>query len=239
MEEAAKHLLSKKKEEKVWPILLIVGIFACMFILWYLMALQQRLLDVRSPEFRLDSVVVSPCPLTPSLAVAASAGGSSNNSNWYLTATWDLSLVFINPNHILGVSYNNFRAGLLYGDEEKKDKLILAMTPLPLPPLNKMSQTTINFSLAMVRSYVGEDMANELLMGGGSGGCYGAARLGVKLFGELTYMVPPQGSFTRDLWSQQFVITTGIFCGLFPPHYNGTGQGGECEGFYSQTPCRC
>ncbi|KAH0992787.1 hypothetical protein GBA52_004270 [Prunus armeniaca] len=196
------------------------------------MALQHRLLDIRSPEFRLDSVVVSPCPLTPSLAVAASAGGSSNNSNWYLTATWDLSLVFINPNHILGVSYNNFRAGLLYGDEEKKDKLILAMTPLPLPPLNKMSQTTINFSLAMVRSYVGEDMANELLMGGGSGGCYGAARLGVKLFGELTFMVPPQGSFSRDLWSQQSIITTGIFCGLFPPHYNGTGQGGECEGFH-------
>ncbi|CAL8081743.1 unnamed protein product [Prunus armeniaca] len=216
-----------------------MGIFSCMFILWYLMALQHRLLDIRSPEFRLDSVVVSPCPLTPSLAVAASAGGSSNNSNWYLTATWDLSLVFINPNHILGVSYNNFRAGLLYGDEEKKDKLILAMTPLPLPPLNKMSQTTINFSLAMVRSYVGEDMANELLMGGGSGGCYGAARLGVKLFGELTFMVPPQGSFSRDLWSQQSIITTGIFCGLFPPHYNGTGQGGECEGFYSQTPCRC
>ncbi|CAB4299414.1 unnamed protein product [Prunus armeniaca] len=218
MEEAAKRLLSKKREEKVWPILLIVGIFACMFILWYLMALQQRLLDIRFPGFRLDSVFVSPCPLTSSLAVAASAGGSSNNSNWYLTATWDLSL---------------------YEDEEKKDKLILAMTPLPLPPLNNMSQTTINFSLAMVRSYVGEDIANELLMGGGSGGCYGAARLGLKLFGELTFMVPPQGSFSRDLWSQQSVRTTGIFCGLFPLHYNSIDQGGECEGFYSQTPCRC
>ncbi|VVA41652.1 PREDICTED: YLS9 [Prunus dulcis] len=212
----------------------MVGIFACMCIHWYFMALQDRWLDVRFPEFRLDSVVVSPCPLTPSLAV----GGSSNNNSWYLTATWDLSLVFINPNHILGVSYDNFRAGLLYGDEEKKDKLILSMTPLPLPPLNKMSQTTINFSLAMVRSYVGEDMANELLMGGGSDGCYGAARLGVKLFGKLTFMVPPQGSF-RDLGSQQPVTTTRKFCGLSPPHYNGTGQGGECEGFPSQTPCRC
>ncbi|PQQ18688.1 hypothetical protein Pyn_30045 [Prunus yedoensis var. nudiflora] len=82
------------------------------------------------------------------------------------------------------------------------------MTQLPLPPLNKMSQTTINFILAMVRSYVDEDMANELLMGGGSDGCYGAARLGVKLFGELTFMVLPQGSFSRDLWSQQAVRTT-------------------------------
>ncbi|ONI29309.1 hypothetical protein PRUPE_1G192400 [Prunus persica] len=247
MEEAAMRLLSKKRKEfpeccrlrNVWPILLMGGIFACLSILFYLMALQNRLLDLKFPKFRLDSVVVSPCPLTPSLAVAASAGGSSNNNNWYLTATWDLSLVFVNPNHILGVSYKNFRAGLLYGDEEKEDKLILAMTPLSLPPLNKMSQTTINFSLAMVRSYVGEDMANELLMGGGSDGCYGAARLGVKLFGELEFMVPPQGSFTRDLWSQQAIRTTGKFCGLFPPHYNGTGQGGGCEGFRSQTPCRC
>ncbi|KAB2628657.1 cyclic nucleotide-gated ion channel 1-like [Pyrus ussuriensis x Pyrus communis] len=51
--------------------------------------LRDAKLSPEFPEFLVDLVAVSPCPLT-----AAS-------SSEYLTATWDLTLVAINPNRKL------------------------------------------------------------------------------------------------------------------------------------------
>ncbi|KAH0992786.1 hypothetical protein GBA52_004269 [Prunus armeniaca] len=144
------------------------------------MALQDRWLDVRFPEFRLDSVVVCPVPTHPESCCCCCCG-------------WLLQQQLVLHRH-RGPEPGG---SLLWGRGEEgqphsRNDAIASST------FNQDEPDHHNFSLAMVRSYVGEDMANELLMGGGSRGCYGAVRLGVKLFGELTFMVPPQGSF-RDL----------------------------------------
>ncbi|CAB4262889.1 unnamed protein product [Prunus armeniaca] len=156
MEEVAKRLLSKKRKE----------FSECCRLR------NDRWLDVRFPEFRLDSVVVSPVPTHPESCCCC--------CEWLLQ-----------QQQLVLHRHRGPEPGE-EGQPHSRNDAIASST------FNQDEPDHHNFSLAMVRSYVGKDMANELLMGVGSRGCYGAARLGVKLFGELTFMVPPQGNF-RDL----------------------------------------
>ncbi|CAN6574723.1 unnamed protein product [Malus baccata var. baccata] len=162
--------------------------------------LQDAELSPEFPEFRVDLVAVSPCPLI------------ATSSSEYLTATWDLTLVAINPNRKLDLYYENLRAEIFYGDDKESDSnLKLGMAPLPPIYVSKMNKTTLDFSVVMARSYVGTDVANDLIISSASSSCYGSGRLWLKLFAAGVHL-------------------SRLSCDLFPP--NGTtGQSRACQYF--------
>ncbi|KAM1130499.1 hypothetical protein EV1_044788 [Malus domestica] len=187
--------------------------------------LRDAKLSPEFPEFRVDLVPVSPCPLT------------ATSSSDYLTATWDLTLVAINPNRKLDLYYENLQADIFYGDvDDKESDINLKLGTAPLPPIyvSKMNQTTLDFSVVMARSYVGTDTANDVIISSSSSStspsCYGSGSLWLKLLGFFRYNTTLFGLDTSQL--------TRFSCDLFPP--NGTaGQSRACRGFYRGHRCYC
>ncbi|KAM1358117.1 hypothetical protein ACFX1Q_045115 [Malus domestica] len=209
-----------------WPavikplcLILFVG---CMSIIFYFQVAHENWLNPLAPEFRIYSAAVSPCPLAPTPPSAA-------NRYHSLTATWNFNLVFANPNTKLDLYYESLQADLFYGDEKTKDKLMLATTPLPLLALTTMTQTTFNVTFATARAYVSDEAAKELIISSNSSsagdGCYGSAKLGVKLTGFFR--------IDKSLWFSSY------FCDLSPPNYNVTDQSSECEIYNPAERCVC
>ncbi|KAM1460866.1 hypothetical protein TB2_045123 [Malus domestica] len=181
--------------------------------------LQDAELSPELTEFRVDSVSVAPCPLI------------ATSSSEYLTATWDLTLVAINTNRKLDLYYENLRAEIFYGgDKESNSNLKLGTAPLPPIYVSKMNQTTLDFSVVMARSYVGTDVANDLIISSTSSSCYGSGRLWLKLFGYFRY--------NSTLFAAAGVHLSRLSCDLFPP--NGTtGQSRACQYFSPIYRCIC
>lgn len=203
------------------PLLLILFVGG-MSIIFYFQAAHEHSLNPLAPEFRIYSAAVFPCPLTPTPPSAA-------NRYHSLTATWNFNLVFANPNTKLDLYYESLQADLFYGDEETKDKLMLATTPLPLVALTTMNQTTFNVTFATKRAYVSDDAAKELIISSNSSsagdGCYGSAKLGVKL----------TGFFRID----KGLVFSRYFCDLSTPNYNVTDQSSQCEIYNTVYRCVC
>ncbi|TQD95326.1 hypothetical protein C1H46_019118 [Malus baccata] len=96
---------------------------------------------------------------------------------------------------------------------------MLATTPLPLLALTKMNQTTFNVTFAMTRAYVSDDATKELIISSNSSsagnGCYGSAKLEVKLTGYFR--------IDKGLWFSRYL------CDLSPLNYNVADQSSQCE----------
>ncbi|KAM1460863.1 hypothetical protein ACFXTO_046106 [Malus domestica] len=72
----------------------------------------------------------------------------------------------------------------------------------------------------MARSYVGTDVANDLIISPSSSSCYGSGRLWLKLFGYFRY--------NPRLFAVAGVQLSRLFCDLFPPNRT-TGQSRACQ----------
>ncbi|KAM1428962.1 hypothetical protein ACFX2I_045209 [Malus domestica] len=106
---------------------------------------------------------------------------------------------------------------------------MLATTPLPLLALTTITQTTFNVTFATAKAYVSDDAAKELIISSNSSsagdGCYGSAKLGVKL----------TGFFRID----KGLVFSRYFCDLSPPNYNVTDQSSQCEIYNTVERCVC
>ncbi|XP_021833451.1 uncharacterized protein LOC110773252 [Prunus avium] len=110
------------------------------------------------PKFHLHSATVS--------LIKASA--------FEFTAKWDVTLVAVNPNHKLTVSYHSLHATILYetsDSDQAKARVLLATKPVAPPPaLSTKTETTHRFRIETLSGHLSGDVAKKISEGRGRGG---------------------------------------------------------------------
>ncbi|KAB2607932.1 protein YLS9-like [Pyrus ussuriensis x Pyrus communis] len=180
-------------------IIAAVALFAVMSIISFISWLVLR---PQLPEFRVESASVSPLNATSS----------------ELTATWDFTLLAANPNHKLTIFYDRLTASPVYGR--------VPLTTAAVPPFvsAKRNQTRVNFKLATVGEYVGDNVARGIA----DGKDRGSVRFGVWVAAWVRFK---SGVFQSRSRLLQVYCNRVEFTGFARNNGTGTltGQSSPCE----------
>ncbi|KAJ1378475.1 Late embryogenesis abundant protein [Sesbania bispinosa] len=143
---------------------------------------------------RLDSAIVTSLNTT-------------NNTN--LTATFDFTVIFQNPNQKLSVSYKNLEAKVWFGN----DNFTLASTPLPPFSQEIKTETKVQAHMVVVDGYIDGGVAKEIAQKR----AHGPVSLGVKVLGLIRFNLNSSIFHTRHF---PLKVTCEPVVISFPPDKN-------------------
>lgn len=121
----------------------LLGFFACVAVLILIAFVDWLVMHPKLPEFKVESATV------PQLDLSRSE----------LTATWDISILAINPSQKFRIHYDHVDASIVYGD---RNYIRVGRTSLRPFVVNTRNQTRVDMKLVAVSEWVGDDVANEI-----------------------------------------------------------------------------
>ncbi|KAM2242451.1 hypothetical protein ACFX1S_009409 [Malus domestica] len=170
-------------------------------------------------------------PVEPYLRLDSSTVCKLKSSGSELTATWDMTVVAVNPNRVLAISFDSLQVTISYKTDtgDKGRDVLLTTKPLPPPPspLNTETSTAHSFKIETVSAYVGDYVANQI----SEGRARGSVKFVFGMLGYYRYVNTTRWYLTRR--SLEF----GVFCswvefGFSPGNWTGTlttmDQSGAC-----------
>lgn len=192
---------------KQCPKVNIIAIVVCIpiYVLGILFFHDQYKLTPVEPWLRLDSSTV--CKL--------------NSSGSELTATWDMTVVAVNPNRVLAISLDSLQVTISYKTDtgDKGRDVLLTTKPVPPPPspLNTETSTAHSFKIETVSAYVGDYVAYQI----SEGRAHGSVKFVFGMLGYYRYVNTSRWYLTRRR------LEFGVFCcwvefGFSPGNWTGT-----------------
>ncbi|KAM0993725.1 hypothetical protein ACFX13_009469 [Malus domestica] len=170
-------------------------------------------------------------PVEPYLRLDSSTVCKLKSSGSELTATWDMTVVAVNPNRVLAISFDSLQVTISYKTDtgDKGRDVLLTTKPVPPPPspLNTETSTAHSFKMETVSAYVGDNVANQI----SEGRARGSVKFVFGMLGYYRYVNTTRWYLTRR--SLEF----GVFCswvefGFSPGNWTGTlttmDQSGAC-----------
>ncbi|KAM0993721.1 hypothetical protein TB2_009177 [Malus domestica] len=170
-------------------------------------------------------------PVEPYLRLDSSTVCKLKSSGSELTATWDMTVVAVNPNRVLAISFDSLQVTISYKTDtgDKGRDVLLTTKPVPPPPspLNTETSTAHSFKIETVSAYVGDYVANQI----SEGRARGSVKFVFGMLGYYRYVNTTRWYLTRR--SLEF----GVFCswvefGFSPGNWTGTlttmDQSGAC-----------
>ncbi|XP_020233854.1 NDR1/HIN1-like protein 10 [Cajanus cajan] len=146
----------------VFRILACIAFIACIVVMTLFIIFS--VVKPKLPEFRVDSASLTVLNL--------------NNTEPYLTATWNVTLVITNPNHNLAIAYDAVSASVMYGNDA-----VLARTLLQ-PFLQKSrSDTALQIHCAVVNEFLHAGLAAGLA----SDRANGSVQFGLAFWALISY----------------------------------------------------
>ncbi|KAM1306941.1 hypothetical protein ACFX2I_009333 [Malus domestica] len=160
-------------------------------------------------------------PVEPYLRLDSSTVCKLKSSGSELTATWDMTVVAVNPNRVLAISFDSLQVTISYKTDtgDKGRDVLLTTKPVPPPPspLNTETSTAHSFKIETVSAYVGDYVANQI----SEGRARGSVKFVFGMLGYYRYVNTSRWYLTRR--SLEF----GVFCswvefGFSPGNWTGT-----------------
>ncbi|KAM1221618.1 hypothetical protein ACFX13_009466 [Malus domestica] len=160
-------------------------------------------------------------PVEPYLRLDPSTVCKLKSSGSELTATWDMTVVAVNPNRVLAISFDSLQVTISYKTDtgDKGRDVLLTTKPVPPPPspLNTETSTAHSFKIETVSAYVGDYVANQI----SEGRARGSVKFVFGMLGYYRYVNTSRWYLTRR--SLEF----GVFCswvefGFSPGNWTGT-----------------